>query len=228
MQNCIHCVLFGTIVPMALPATTGTEDGLRERKKRRTRAALHGAAMRLFAERGYEATTVADIAAAADVAPRTFFAYFPVKEDVVYAAYEHKLTRFDELLAARAPGTTTVDALRAWITELADDPPLTLDEEELIARLTAEHEALAERRLGLMRRMEDALTREIARDLGPAGEPLQARMAAAAAVAVLSAMDPTACDPNGDPLDDDEKTAVLERAFAFLDAGLAAWRPASG
>lgn len=210
---------------MASPSATRSDDGLRERKKRRTRAALHAAAMRLFAERGYEATTVADIAAAADVAPRTFFAYFPVKEDVVYAAYEQKLSRFDELLAARTPGTTAIDALRAWIAELAEEPPLAPDEEELIARLTAAHPALAERRVGLMHRMEDALTREITRDLGPSGEPLQARMAAAAAVAVLTAMDPTACEPGADQLDDDEKTAILERAFAFLDAGLAAWRP---
>lgn len=213
---------------MASPSATGSADGLRERKKRRTRAALHDAAMRLFAERGYEATTVADIAAAADVAPRTFFAYFPVKEDVVYAAYEQKLSRFDELLAARPPGTTAVDALRTWIAEMAEEPPLAPTEEELIARLTAAHPALAERRLGLMHRMEDALTREIARDLGPSGEPLQARIAAAAAVAVLTAMDPTACEPGVDLLDDDEKTAILERAFAFLDAGLAAWRPRAG
>jgi AcrR family transcriptional regulator len=62
-----------------------TEVGLRERKKQRTRQALIEAAVRLFEENGYEATTVADIAAAAEVSTRTFFLHFPTKEALVFA-----------------------------------------------------------------------------------------------------------------------------------------------
>lgn len=57
--------------------------GLRERKKQKTKEAIHRAAMRLFQKRGYEETTIEQIAAAAEISPSTFFNYFPSKDDVV-------------------------------------------------------------------------------------------------------------------------------------------------
>src|SRR5437870_5102072 len=95
--------------------------GLRETKKERTRQQIEAAAFRLFADRGFQATTVADIAAAADIAPRTFFAYFSSKEAVVFGDFELTFESIAACLRGRADGESTFDALRAWIAELIDE-----------------------------------------------------------------------------------------------------------
>jgi AcrR family transcriptional regulator len=86
--------------------------GLRERKKLRTRRAIAAAALRLFDERGYEEATISDIAAAAEVSPRTFFSYFPSKDDVVFAEMDERLADVRAGLAERPPGETPLATFR--------------------------------------------------------------------------------------------------------------------
>src|SRR5262249_58737408 len=93
----------------------GPPMGLRERKKARTRAAIRTEAMRLFRERGYAATTVEQIAAAADISPATFFRYYPTKEDVVLQDDLDLL--LPEAVDAPPPSLSPVAADRAALTE---------------------------------------------------------------------------------------------------------------
>ncbi|SDM76022.1 TetR/AcrR family transcriptional regulator [Allokutzneria albata] len=97
-----------------------TEPGLRERKKRRTRAALTDAALELFSAKGYDATRVEEISAAVEISPRTFFRYFDGKEEVALG----QLSAMDEdaitALATRPAGEAPLAALRAAHTAMLD------------------------------------------------------------------------------------------------------------
>jgi AcrR family transcriptional regulator len=94
---------------------------LRERKKARTKTAIQQQAMRLFAERGYQATTVEQIAAAAEVSPSTFFRYFPTKEDVVlYDALDPVLL---EAFRVQPAELSPIQALRGAMWAVLGDLP---------------------------------------------------------------------------------------------------------
>ena len=101
-------------------AETRVRSGLRERTKARTRQELIDAAFTLFAERGFEACTVDEIAEAADVSPRTFFRYFPVKEDVALARLEDESALIVEHLARRPASESPLTALREALREPLD------------------------------------------------------------------------------------------------------------
>jgi AcrR family transcriptional regulator len=101
-------------------ATAAPPPGLRERKKRRTRDALLRAALELFTERGYERTTVDDIAAAVDVSQRTFFRYFASKEEAAFFVGRLAESRFVEAVRERPPEEAPLDALRRALAESWD------------------------------------------------------------------------------------------------------------
>jgi AcrR family transcriptional regulator len=88
-------------------------EGLRERKKRAAREAIATTARRLFAERGFDAVTVAEVAAAADVAEKTVFNHFPTKEDLAFAGREEGIAQFVTAIAQRPPGSSVLDVFRA-------------------------------------------------------------------------------------------------------------------
>src|SRR5260221_7205143 len=92
-----------------------TEPGLRQRKKQRTRETIARAARELFAERGYHATTLPDIAEAADVSTRTIFAYFPSKEDILFADFPLMKDALAHALAERPEGEEALETVRRFI-----------------------------------------------------------------------------------------------------------------
>jgi AcrR family transcriptional regulator len=101
-------------------AETAPAQGLRERKKQRTRDTLLRSALVLFTERGYEATTVDDIAEAAEVSQRTFFRYFASKEEAAFFVSRLAESHFVDAVRRRPPEEAPLDAMRQALVECWD------------------------------------------------------------------------------------------------------------
>jgi AcrR family transcriptional regulator len=91
--------------------------GLREQKKARTRTNLTRCGIRLFADRGFRSTTVADIAAAAEVAPSTFFLHFATKHDLLFNAHDVIVRGIGEALDQRPKDALTVDVIHDYLLQ---------------------------------------------------------------------------------------------------------------
>jgi AcrR family transcriptional regulator len=96
-------------------------EGLRARKKRQTRETIAGTAMVLFAERGFDGVTVADVARAADVSEQTVFNYFPAKEALVFDEDAEREQAIVDAVRDRPPGTSIVQPFRDVVDRFLDD-----------------------------------------------------------------------------------------------------------
>lgn len=141
-----------------------TEVGLRERKKQRTRDALIAAAVRLFDEKGYERTTVADIAVAADVTPRTFFLHFRTKDDVLFANAEVRIDIGLKVIADRRPGESISDVLARGMAQVVANSfagDLTTGLAAVRARLVMSTPGLLARQLHKLLEAQSELTQAL-------------------------------------------------------------------
>ena len=150
------------------------QDSLRERKKARTRSSLREHALRLFREQGYPATTVEQIAAAAEVSPSTFFRYFPTKEDVVIQ--DDMDTRLFAAFERQPPELGIVAALRASMREVAAS--FTPDETEQLREAFALQMTVPEIRARILddtNRMMHLMTESLAKRTGRPADDLAVR-----------------------------------------------------
>jgi AcrR family transcriptional regulator len=201
---------------------------LRQRKKARTRQAIVDAALELFAARGFETTTVAEIAEAADIAPATFFTYFRTKEDVVFWDFDERFASLRHALAERPADEHVIDTLRAWFATQLTQVPVDLARERQQALIIAQAPSVAARSLQLFERLEALIASAFADELEVASDDVVALLPAAAATAWLRALGRLAIDAGPHSAIaravSDDPTQLLTPAFRFIEAGIAAIR----
>lgn len=200
-------------------------QSLTQRKMRRTRQLIANTALRLFTEHGFEQVTVAQIAAAAEVAEKTVYNHFGGKAELVFDA-EHDV--LEELLAAvrdRPVGSSALAAVRAVLTGAATQlgegaPPQA---QVAFRQLVAGSPTLQAHQRQMAARYERALAEVLAEETGASPGSAEPFLAAVGLVGALRAGFETAAQSGG-------RTAATDRALGLLELGLAEYavKPASG
>jgi AcrR family transcriptional regulator len=194
----------------------GAPTGLRERKKRETRESLTRTALQLFAERGYDETTLAEIAEAAGVSTRTIFAYFPSKEDILFATTQEMCNALSDALSERPAGTDALTALRQFILSSAHEKT-ELDQK--LGQLIARDATLASHKRARISQLQEALSAAIADDLGVGPDDLRPQVAAASLTAAFEVLE----KQNGGRMSAptaEEIAAAIDPVISFVRAGL--------
>jgi AcrR family transcriptional regulator len=194
--------------------------GLRESKKQRTRREIADRAMQLFAQRGFDRVTVAEVAAAADVSDKTVYNYFPTKEDLFFDEVPAREAALVAAIRERAPGESILGALRRL--QARECPRLCSPGFATFARIIEGSQALQAKELEVMARFVRALTEAIQAEL--AVDERDARIAAGLLVSVHWQLFRTArkqalAGKHG-PAAVRRLRAELERAHHLLEHGL--------
>jgi len=202
-----------------------TRSTLRERKRDRTRRALVDAAVDLFERNGYDGTTVADIAEAADIGTRTFFSYFASKEELLFPESDTRVAAAVAAIAGRQPGDRPADVLLRALRDVgaADGEP-----DDMVDRIAAVRVALfrtvpavrgkaLQVQLDAQRVIAGHLQRAFPAELDPVSA---AALVGAFVGAVSGALQVLLDDPDA-PADPDEIRRQLRRA---TDVALRPWQ----
>jgi AcrR family transcriptional regulator len=178
---------------------------LRERARRRTREEIREAAVALFLERGFAATSVEDVAAAAGVSRSTFFRYFAAKDEVLFRSEPDPASAVRDLLAAAPPGPA-LDQVRDAVlqVQLHATPPRLVRQ---IAELVEREPALAAANERLVASLADVIAEHLARR---GVDPERADLLAGAVLGALRRAQRKAARGEGDP------AALVQAAFAAV------------
>ncbi|MET8867368.1 TetR family transcriptional regulator [Nonomuraea sp. NPDC004580] len=180
-------------------------EGLRDRARRAVRAELAERALELFTERGFEETTVDDIARAAGMSKRSFFRYFPAKEDVLFGGVETLAEQVAAEVAARPAGEGPWECLHAVLR----DREARINTQVEVMRLIEDTPALRTR---LLQKRDEARGRIIEALAGRGVPALEADLAAAAAGAALDTVAREWLRTGGTA----DRTALTDRVFRML------------
>jgi AcrR family transcriptional regulator len=205
------------------------EPGLRERKKQQTRQLIFESARRLFAERGFDAVTVAEIARAADVSEVTVFNYFPNKEDLFYGGMQFFEEQLLEAVRTRPRGESAIKALRRRLLDSADGlrSRERIDAILKAAATVSASPSLVAREREIVERYTQQLADLLAEETGAAADDVEPLASAAALIGAHRAVvdhvrGRVIAGRRGDALVEDARSAT-RRAFARLDRGLSAY-----
>ncbi|MET7297850.1 TetR family transcriptional regulator [Embleya sp. NPDC005575] len=199
----------------SIPDLPGSPLGLRERKKIKTRQAIRREAYRLFREHGYDATTVDQIAEAAEISPSTFFRYFPTKEDLVLTdEYDPLLV---EILRTAPKGASLVRVVRTGVLDALREI-LRVDREEMATRMTLVLNVPALRRRTYEQQMQTwvLITEAFAARTGRSADDLELRVAGASINAAMAEAI-MGWARNGCT---EDLVELVDQALAMLEAGL--------
>lgn len=210
--------------------------GLRERKKQQTRQLIADTAWRLFADRGFDHVTVAEVAREAEVALATVFNYFPTKEDLFFSRLEAFGQRMVEAVGAREAGEPALAALRRFllpsgglVARVEAGDAEALERLRTVNRVIAGSPALQARERQVVARYADSLAELLGDELGVPPDDVEVRVAANAMIGVHAALlDFTRrrvlADDRPERLAGDLRDAA-RRAFALLERGLGDYAP---
>lgn len=196
-----------------------TAPTLRQRTRERTAAEIETAAFGLFAERGFAAVTVEQIAAAAGVSPRTFFRYFPAKEAVVFGDHAATVARFRAALRAADPTQPPLDRVRRAVVAV-QAPERDPAHERVRAHLIAESPVVHARAARLVDDLEAAVVDHLTDAFAPDREAsVRAHLLGGAIFGALRGARRAAADAPAEP------SVLVAAAFDLVERGAAAAFP---